>query len=166
MSKISMHTEDPVCHTHTRTHTQTSQQLNSQNKVRSVTTSYGTSNAQEDMVVLRLAVWKKSAFVTREPSKLAKQPNNRKTVAHIINPRENHTICPCHWLSMTGERTNGYTTYCPICTGCNVRCRVLGSWAINRKELFLLATKVWRGINKEHQVIIYTGTQAWARSAC
>jgi hypothetical protein len=34
-------------------------------------------------------VWKKSEFVTRGPSKL---PNNRKTVAHIINPR---------WFSMT-----------------------------------------------------------------
>jgi len=31
-------------------------------------------------------VWKKSEFVTRGPSKLAKQPNNHKTVAHIINP--------------------------------------------------------------------------------
>ena len=29
---------------------------------------------------------KKSEFVTRGPSKLAKQPNNHKTVAHIINP--------------------------------------------------------------------------------
>jgi len=37
------------------------------------------------MVVLR-QVWEKSEFVTRGPSKLAKQPNNRKTVAHIINP--------------------------------------------------------------------------------
>jgi len=34
----------------------------------------------------------KSEFVTSEPSKLAKH----KTVAHMINPRENHTIHPCH----------------------------------------------------------------------
>jgi len=40
------------------------------------------------MVVLRLAVWEKSEFVTRGPCKLAKQPNNCKTVAHIINPGE------------------------------------------------------------------------------
>ena len=52
------------------------------------------------MVALR-QVWEKSEFVTRGPSKLAKQPNNRKTVAHIINPRENHTVRPCHWFSMT-----------------------------------------------------------------
>jgi hypothetical protein len=32
-------------------------------------------------------VWeKRSEFVTREPSKLAKQSSNHKTVAHIINP--------------------------------------------------------------------------------
>jgi hypothetical protein len=29
---------------------------------------------------------RKGEFVTRGPSKLAKQPNNHKTVAHIINP--------------------------------------------------------------------------------
>jgi hypothetical protein len=33
-------------------------------------------------------VWEKSEFVTRGPSKLAKQPNNHETVAHIINPGE------------------------------------------------------------------------------
>jgi hypothetical protein len=38
---------------------------------------------------------RKSEFVTRGPSKLTKQPNNRKTVAHSINPRGDHTICPC-----------------------------------------------------------------------
>ena len=48
--------------------------------------SDGSSNAQEKIVVLRLAVWEKSEFVTRGPSKLAKQPNNHNTVAHIINP--------------------------------------------------------------------------------
>ena len=26
----------------------------------------------------------------------SKQPKKRKTAAHIINPRENHTIRPCH----------------------------------------------------------------------
>ena len=40
-----------------------------------------------------------SEFVTRAPSKLAKQPNNRKIVAHIIIPRGNHTNRPCHWFS-------------------------------------------------------------------
>ena len=49
----------------------------------------GSSNAQEEMVVRQ--VWKKSEFVTRGPSKLAKQPNNCKHVAHIINFRKNHT---------------------------------------------------------------------------
>ena len=44
----------------------------------------GSSNAQEEMVIRQ--VWEKSEFVTRGPSKLAKQPNNHKTVAHIINP--------------------------------------------------------------------------------
>ena len=44
---------------------------------------------------------KKSEFVAREPSNLAKQPNNRKTVAYIRNPRGNHTVCPCHWFSIT-----------------------------------------------------------------
>ena len=44
----------------------------------------GSSNAQEEMVFRQ--VWEKSEFVTRWPSKLAKQPNNHKTVAHIINP--------------------------------------------------------------------------------
>jgi len=38
----------------------------------------------------------KGEFVTGGPSKLTKQPNGRKTVAHIINLRENHTIRPCH----------------------------------------------------------------------
>ena len=33
-------------------------------------------------------VWEKSKFVTGSSSKLAKQPNNHKTVAHIINPGE------------------------------------------------------------------------------
>jgi len=50
--------------------------------------SDGSSNAQEKIVVLRLAVWEKSEFVTRGPSKLARQPINRKTVAHNINPGE------------------------------------------------------------------------------
>jgi hypothetical protein len=45
-------------------------------------------------------VWGKSKFVTREPSKLAKRPNTHKFVAHIINPRGNHTIRLCHWFSM------------------------------------------------------------------
>ena len=39
---------------------------------------------------------KKSEFVSKGPSKLAKQPNNRKIVAHIINPRYYHAIRPCH----------------------------------------------------------------------
>ena len=43
------------------------------------------SNAQEEMAQTSL---RKSEFVTRGPSKLAKQPNNHKTVAHVINPRE------------------------------------------------------------------------------
>ena len=46
----------------------------------------GSSNAQEEMVIRQ--VWEKSEFVTRGPSKLAKQSNNRKTVAHIIIPGE------------------------------------------------------------------------------
>jgi len=46
----------------------------------------GSSNAQEEMVIRQ--VREKSEFVTRGPSKLAKQPNNHKTVAHIINPGE------------------------------------------------------------------------------
>jgi len=46
----------------------------------------GSSNAQEEMVIRQ--VWEKSEFVTRGPSKLAKQPNNHKTVAHVINPGE------------------------------------------------------------------------------
>ena len=50
--------------------------------------SDGSSNAQEVMVVLRFATWEKSEFVTRGPSKLAKQQNYRKTVAHFINPGE------------------------------------------------------------------------------
>jgi hypothetical protein len=33
-------------------------------------------------------VWEKSKFVTGSSSKLAKQPNIHKTVAHIINPGE------------------------------------------------------------------------------
>jgi len=44
----------------------------------------GSSNAQEEMVLRQ--VWENSEFVTRGPSKLAKQPNNHKTVVHIINP--------------------------------------------------------------------------------
>ena len=44
---------------------------------------------------------RKERVVTREPYKLARQPNNRKTVANVINPRGNHTICPCYSFSMT-----------------------------------------------------------------
>jgi len=44
----------------------------------------GSSNAQEEVVLRQ--VREKSEFVTREPSQVAKQPNNHKTVAHIINP--------------------------------------------------------------------------------
>jgi hypothetical protein len=46
---------------------------------------------------------RKTEFVTIGPSILAKHPKNRKTVAHVINPRDNHTICPCHPYSMTSS---------------------------------------------------------------
>jgi hypothetical protein len=75
-----------------------------------VTTNHGTSLSMDckyepsftsrwDGTQTRLR--KESMFVTRGPSKLAKQPNNRKTVAHNLNFKGNHTIRPCHWLSMT-----------------------------------------------------------------
>jgi hypothetical protein len=52
---------------------------------------------------LTLQVWKKRVCYKRATI-LTKQSNNRKTVAHIIYPRESHTIRPCHWISMTKER--------------------------------------------------------------
>jgi hypothetical protein len=49
----------------------------------------GSSNAQEEMAQTSL---RKEEFVTREPSKLAKQPNNHKTVAHIIIQGKSHDL--------------------------------------------------------------------------
>jgi len=62
----------------------------------------------EEMVIRQ--VWEKSESVTREPSKLAKQPNNRKTVANIIYPREKHTNRPCH-CSEWGSNNKLYFFY-------------------------------------------------------
>jgi len=61
--------------------------------------SDGSSNTPRSKMVLR------SEFVTRGPFNLAIQPNNRKNVAHIISPRETHTIRPCHWFSITSAWT-------------------------------------------------------------
>jgi hypothetical protein len=50
---------------------------------------------------------RKSQFVTRGPSELAKQPNNRKAVAHTINIRGNHTSRPCQLFLQDMELLHG-----------------------------------------------------------
>jgi hypothetical protein len=63
-------------------------------------------------------------------------PKTRKTVAHIINPRGNHTIRLCHWFSTTRRlevslpshfRRNADTGYC---VGVNFRKHrvIWGGW--------------------------------------
>ena len=54
----------------------------------------------EEMVLRQ--VWEKSELLLQEDHlNWPNNPTNRKTVAHIINPRENNLNRPCHWLSMT-----------------------------------------------------------------
>jgi hypothetical protein len=67
-------------------------------------------------------VWERRKIVTRGPSKLAKQQNNHRTVAHIINPRGNHAIRPCHWFSrhyLENCSSLNRHHYCPL----NCLCR-------------------------------------------
>ena len=70
----------------------------------------GSSNAQEEMAQTSL----RKEQVCYKRTKLAKQPNNHKTVAHIINPGR-ITIRPCHWFSMTAVTTNHGTSLSMAC---------------------------------------------------